>query len=65
MTDTGDERRKCRKNITTIYLPYTVKKAFDKKLAEEFEYAPSRSRMIRVWIDAYVGDRLKIMGESE
>ena len=47
-----------------VYLPIKTREAFDRKLMEEFEYAPSRSKMIRTWIDAYVDDRLKIVGRE-
>ena len=48
-----------------VYLPIKTREAFDRKLLEEFEYAPSRSKMIRTWIEAYVGDRLKIVGGTK
>jgi bifunctional DNA-binding transcriptional regulator/antitoxin component of YhaV-PrlF toxin-antitoxin module len=44
-----------------IYIPVKVREAFDKKLEQEFSIAPSRSKTIRTWIEAFVEDRLKIV----
>ena len=43
-----------------IYIKKELKEQFDKKLEDEFAYAPSRSKIIKTWIEAYLDGRLVV-----
>jgi hypothetical protein len=43
-----------------VYLPREIKKAFYDKLEEEYDVCPSRSKVIRAWVEAYIDGRLRI-----
>ena len=52
MPDNNNKSDKKKPYPMQVYLPIKTREAFDRKLLEEFEYAPSRSKMIRTWIEA-------------